>query len=133
AMQNVTAIVLIFGAPLLAITGGILAGILKTRGQQRLMELAQRERITAIEKGLDVSLLPSIVPETLTPRASALRRIHGLLSGGWASLGAGIGLSLTMIFLPPNDGGDTWSVGFVPACIGIALLVAARAVRRTID
>ena len=132
-MQNVTAIVLIFGVPLVAIAGGILAGILKTHGQQRLMELAQRERIAAIEKGLDVSLLPSIVPETLTPRAAALRRVHGLLIGGFVSLGAGIGLSLTMLFLPAHDGGDAWSIGFVPACVGIALLVAARAVRRTID
>ena len=37
-------ILLLLFIPLVAILGGIVAGIIKAVGQQRLMELAQRER-----------------------------------------------------------------------------------------
>src|SRR5207248_4823258 len=46
---------LIFSIPIVAIVGGITAGIVRTLGNQRLMELAQRERIAAIERGVDPS------------------------------------------------------------------------------
>jgi hypothetical protein len=38
-----------------------------------------------------------------------------------------------MMLLPPGDGREAWSVGFVPVFVGIALLIAARLVRKSLD
>src|SRR5258705_4844462 len=46
--------------PIVAIVGGITAGIVRTLGRQRLVELAQRERIAAIERGIDPTKLPPL-------------------------------------------------------------------------
>ena len=40
--------VAVFAIPMVAIIGGITMGILRVQGQQRLAELARRERIAAI-------------------------------------------------------------------------------------
>ena len=129
-MEGNLTILLILGAPLVAVIGGIVAGIIRMMGQQRLLELAQRERIAAIEKGLPVPPLPV---EVFSGRDAAIRKVHGLLIGGLVTLALGIGLSLTLLLMPIHDGGDAWSIGFVPAFIGIALLIAARLVRKGVD
>ena len=136
-MDSVLATLLILGTPAMAVAGGILAGILKMRGQQRLVELAQRERILAIEKGLDLSQLTPLIapgdPNALTPRQVALRKAQGLMIGGVLTLALGIGLSTTMLLLPAHDGRDAWSIGIVPALLGIALLISGRIVRSGIE
>jgi hypothetical protein len=132
-MTNELAVLFLFGTPCLAIIGGIAAAILKTRGQQRLMDLAQRERIAAIERGLDLAQLPPYPAAAVSPRAAALRRAQGLTIGGVLSLAIGIGLSLTMLLLPEHDGREAWPIGFVPVCVGLALLICARVVRRGAD
>src|SRR2546426_9891232 len=48
----------IFAIPIIAIVGGITAGIVRTIGPQRLMERAQRGRIAAIERGVDPAKPP---------------------------------------------------------------------------
>jgi hypothetical protein len=131
--QNVLAILLILGTPCLAVAGGIVAAILRMRGQQRLLELVQRERIAAIEKGLDPMPLPAGFAPVFTARQAGLRRAQGLLLGGLLSVALGAGLIVTLLLLPPQDGGDNWAVGFVPAFMGVALLIAARVVRRQAD
>ena len=130
---NVSAVILIFGTPLVAIIGGIFVAVVKTKGQQRLMELAQRERIAAIEKGLDVSQLPAPGVPALTWRQMTLRRVQGLIIGGLLTLAIGIGLSVMLLLLPASDGREAWSVGFVPLLIGAALLISSRLVRRSLD
>ncbi|HEX2833117.1 MAG TPA: DUF6249 domain-containing protein [Thermoanaerobaculia bacterium] len=122
-MESFVATVLVFSIPLAAVIGSILAVILRTRGQQRLTELAYRERLAAIERGLDLSQLPPLLP---TPRQSTARREQGMFIGGLLTAAIGIGLSLTLLLLPPGQGHDAWSIGFVPLCIGIALMVSAK-------
>jgi hypothetical protein len=130
--KNSLVILLIFGTPALAIVGGIVAAIVKMIGQQRFMELVQRERIAAIEKGLDVSQQPLLVmPASLPARQLALRSVQGLTIGGLVTLALGIGLGLMLLLLPASKG--AWPVGLVPAFIGIALLVSARVVRKGVD
>jgi uncharacterized protein DUF6249 len=125
-MNSVLAVFFIFGTPALAIIGGILAGILKMRGQQRLLELAQRERIAAIEKGLNLAqLTPLPVP---SPRHLGMRRAQGMTVGGLLTFFLGIGLLFGLWF--HADGHDSWSIGFVPTFIGIGLMLAARIVRK---
>lgn len=113
-MDSVLTVLLILGTPAVAIIGGIVAGILKMRGQQRLIELA-------IERGLDLSQLPL--------QKSGGGKVQGLMIGGVLTLALGIGLSATLLLMPSHDGGDAWPVGLVPICMGIALLISARIAR----
>jgi len=128
---------MILAIPIVAIIGGIIAGIMKTRGQQRLIELAQRERIAAIEKGLDPARLPplpvigdDLTPAYLTLRQADLRRAQGLLIGGLVLLAVGLGLSAMLVFLPEPDANRAWAAGLIPIFIGLALLVSSVIVRK---
>jgi hypothetical protein len=135
-VDSVLATFLILGTPAFAIVGGIVAGILKTRGQQRLIELAQRERIAAIERGLDLSQLTPLSVTTgplLTSRQAMSRKAQGLMIGGILTLALGLGLSLTLLLMPSQDGRDAWPIGFVPFFMGIALMISARIVRGGLD
>lgn len=124
---------LILATPALAIVGGIVTVLVRLIGQQRLIELAQRERIAAIERGLDLSLLPPLPVSGPSPRQLTLRRIQGLTIGGLVTLAFGIGLGVMLVLLPDHEAREAWPVGFVPLFLGIALLVAARAVRAGLD
>ncbi len=131
--------IMIFAIPIVAIVGGITAGIVRTLGQQRLIELAQRERIAAIEKGIDPSKLPPLPIHTdnddlaamyMSPRQAALRRAQGLLIGGLVTLAVGIGLGIMLYVLPTgNDGQGVWAVGLIPGLVGVALLLSSFIVR----
>jgi uncharacterized protein DUF6249 len=116
--------------PILAITGGIIAGIVKTIGQQRLIELAHRERIAAIERGIDPAKLPPLPiadPGSYgAGNGNPRRRAQGLLVGGLVTLAIGIGLSIVFRSVEPSE--SHWVIGVIPIAVGLALLVSARIV-----
>lgn len=123
--------------PIVAIVGGISAGIVKIISQNRVIELAQRERIAAIERGIDPSKLPPppVVGATddvaglyLSPRQFALRRAQGLLIGGIITLSVGVGLGLMLSFLADMEDKNVWAVGLIPGCIGLALMFSSAVV-----
>ena len=126
--------------PIVAIVGGITAGIVRMVLKARAMELAQRERIAAIERGVDISKLPPLpgtidgddTPLFYSPRQAALHRSRGLLVGGIVTLAVGIGLGVMLAVL--NDGSErVWAVGMIPAMIGLALLISSVVMRRAAD
>lgn len=120
---------LVFSIPIVAIVGGITVGIVRTLGQQRLAELAARERLAAIERGIDPSKLPA--PPTLgdasdwsdTGRRDPHRRAQGLMIGGLVTLAVGIGLSV--LIWTTSDERSGWAVGLIPGLVGVALLLSA--------
>lgn len=127
---------MIFAVPIVAIIGGITAGIVRTLGRQRLAELAQRERIAAIERGLDPSKLPpppSIVDDSgdfyLSARERDARRAQGLMIGGIITVFAAIGLIGLFVVVRPDRNNVVWAVGLVPLMIGAGLLLSALLVR----
>ena len=131
---DVIAPVLVFSIPILAIVGGITAGIVKTMSRHRIIELAQRERIAMIERGFDPSKLPPLpVSEIaedspmLTPADAARRRSQGLMIGGLVTLAVGISLGVMLHYLENEPG--IWAVGLIPTAIGVALLISAMLVR----
>src|SRR3954468_3433905 len=77
---------MIFSIPIVAIIGGITAGIVRILSQHRLLELPTRERIAAIERGVDPSKLPPapvIVEESYGGAArDPKHRYQGLMIGG---------------------------------------------------
>jgi hypothetical protein len=113
--------------PIVAIIGGITAGIVRTLGQQRIAELAHKERIAALERGVDPSKLP---PSPVYDYQNGvgvgsynpLRRAHGLLIGGLVTLMAGVSISLFLRFMETEK--NAWAVGLVPIGIGLALLLS---------
>lgn len=124
---------MIFAIPIVAIVGGITAGIVRTLGQQRLIELAQRERIAAIERGIDPSKLPPLPAPTAGPDLTGMylsyhdysrRRSHGLLIAGLVTLFTGIAVSVFLANLVGTEPG-VWMAGLIPAAVGLALLIGA--------
>jgi len=116
--------------PIVAIVGGITVAVVRTLGQQRIAELAHRERIAALERGLDPSKLPPPPVIDYGPaygNYSPLRRYHGLLIGGIVTLITGIAIAVFLGILA-NDK-NAWAVGLIPAGVGIALLLSAGVVK----
>jgi uncharacterized protein DUF6249 len=122
--------------PIVAIIGGITAGIIRTLGRQRLIELAQRERIAAIERGVDPAKLTPLPVSALDDEPEGLimsqferdrRRAQGLLIGGVVTLAVGLGLMLFLNIM--EDHGNAWAVGIIPTAIGVALLLSSFLVR----
>lgn len=119
--------------PIIAIIGGITAGIVRTLGQQRLAELAHRERIAALERGLDPSKLPP--PPVVEYEHgfgmgpyNPMRRFHGLLIGGIVCLFAGISIAAFLSFVAREEK-NIWAIGLIPLGVGAALLLSAALVR----
>ena len=126
---------LIFSLPIIAIVGGIVAGIMKQTGRQRLVELAQQERIAAIQRGIDPSQLPPLPLDVLGDAGSLLssyrsdlKRAQGFLIAGVIILFTGIGLSSFLLILDDTRGDRVWAVGLIPMLVGLALLISARLV-----
>lgn len=117
--------------PIIAIMGGITAGIVRTLGRQRLQELARRERIALIERGVDPAQLPALPEysdELRSPRSFGRGATYGLMVGGLVTLAAGIGLMTMLYLLSPME--EAWAVGVIPIAIGIALLISFWAIPR---
>ena len=135
--------IMIFAIPIVAIVGGITAGIVRTLVQQRMIELAQRERIAAIERGVDPSKLPPM--PTYIPSGGmgegfsggvytsyndfARRRQHGLMIGGLVCLFVGIAIAIFLRTIGDSEANNAWAAGLIPASVGVALILGSLIVR----
>ncbi len=104
--------------PIIAILAGIavaIVGMLSTH-RQRLQraDLRHRERMAAIDKGLELPPDPPDVDPKGGDDARFLR--HGLVL-----LAVGVTVAAALIQIPDKD--IPWLFGFIPAAIGIAYLV----------
>jgi hypothetical protein len=87
-----------------------------------------------IEHNLDPAKLPPL-PITdvddptplLSPADASRHRSQGLLVGGLVTLAVGLSLGLMLYYVADEPG--VWSVGAIPAAIGIALLIGAFLIR----
>jgi hypothetical protein len=104
--------------PIIAIVAGIAVAIvgMLANHRQRLQraELRHRERLAAIDKGLE---LPPDPPD-VDPRAGDDTRFlrHGLVL-----VAIGVTVTAAMMQIPDKD--VPWLFGFIPAAIGIAYLL----------
>jgi len=126
---------LVFAVPIVAIAGGILAGIIRTISRHRLMEVAVRERMALIARGVDPARIPGLpagAGSGLFPLRSfadhSRLRAQGLLIGGLVTLLGGIALG-AFLGLTESWESREWTVALVPVSIGIALLVSSAIVR----
>ena len=115
--------------PVIAVVGGISVAIVRIITQARLEELARRERIAAIERGLDPAKLPPMGgagDEVYSFTDSRLRRAHGLVIGAFILIAVGIAVGVRLKTVEP--GKDHWAIGLLPLLVGIALLGSAAVV-----
>ncbi|HXS82686.1 MAG TPA: hypothetical protein VN896_08190 [Methylomirabilota bacterium] len=118
--------------PIVAIVGGITAGIVRMIQRQRAFEMVQRERIAAIERGLDPDKIASLQRPLLyddhgvftDPVVAAEHRRQGMLIGGLVTLFVGIGLSVFLYGIDDHGDHRVWLVGTIPAAVGVALLLS---------
>lgn len=126
--------------PIIAIVGGITAGIVKMMQRQRAFEMIQRERIAAIERGLDPDKIASLRHPMLfdentgygygDPGMATAHRRQGLLIGGLVTLFAGIAIAIFLHGVADGEGGGkVWMVGLIPAAVGVALLLSVMLIR----
>ncbi len=123
--------------PIIAIVGGITAGIVRQFQRQRAFELLQRERIAAIERGLDPDKIASLQRPIIyddhglytDPKYAAERLKQGLMIGGIVTLFAGGALAIFLNGVADRGDGNVWMVGLIPAAIGAALLLCAFLIR----
>lgn len=115
------------GIPFLAIVGGILMAIVRMRGEQKMAELARRERIAAIERGVDLDKLPPVAaPDgygAYDQGNGRLRRAHGLMIGGVVTVAVGIGLAILFFAVEPEK--KHFVIGVVPFMVGLSLIVSS--------
>jgi uncharacterized protein DUF6249 len=118
---------LAIGIPFLAIVGGIAMGIVRILGEQRMAELSRRERIAAIERGVDPDKLPPLSVSdgygNYGPGNGRLRRAHGLMIAGSILIAVGIGLSVLLGSVEPEK--SHWLVGLLPFLTGCALIFSS--------
>ena len=126
---------LVFAIPIVAIAGGIMAGIIRNISAHRLMEVAVRERMALIARGVDPARIPGLSASAgfgLFPLRSfadhSRLRAQGLLIGGLVTLLGGIALG-AFLGLTESWESREWTVALVPVSIGIALLVSSLIVR----
>ena len=128
---------MVLSIPIIAIVGGITSGIVRMMQRQRSFELLQRERIAAIERGLDPDKIASIQRPLLyddqghynDPVAAAGRLRQGLMIGGIVTLFTGVALSIFLNGVADHGDGQVWMVGLIPGAIGVALLLSAFLIR----
>jgi hypothetical protein len=119
-----------------AIVGGITSGIIRSFQRQRMVELAQRERIALIERGVDPEKLPALSTHALSlalgngladERIQAERRKQGLVIAGLVFTFFGLGLATLLSQVVHGE--PVFAVGAIPLSIGLALLLGSRVVK----
>jgi hypothetical protein len=115
--------------PIVAIVFGLSLAMLRSwldyKKKKEVFELHHRERMAAIEKGLEVPALPAeLFANTMTPNRQRDPLRSGLI---WTLVGAAISIAW---FLQDKD---HWAWGLVPAAVGIANLLYYIISRRESD
>ncbi|MEK7317163.1 MAG: DUF6249 domain-containing protein [Candidatus Eisenbacteria bacterium] len=119
-----------FAIPVIAVVGAMTLAIIRVTGQQRLAEMERRERIAAIERGIDPTKLPPVTGldsyRLGNGVGSRTRRVHGLMIGGLVLLAVGIGMMVFLLLIEQDK--KVWALGLMPFLIGIALLISAKVI-----
>lgn len=102
--------------PIVAILGGISIVIVAIVVEGRKKDLAHKERLIAMEKGLP---LPE-PPEKETKPVHATRRAWGFV---W--FGLGLALTIALALNPESAEVKAWGFALIPLFIGLGLIAAA--------
>lgn len=125
--EDLVPLFLVFGVPIVAVAGWILAGIVRTISAHRLLEAAVQERMALIARGVD----PERIPAAATLGGLRMgyadyerHRAQGLFVWGFVLLVGGVTFALVAGTLEAWTETD-WPIGVVAAAIGAALLLSS--------
>lgn len=119
-MNDITPVIIL--TPLLLIVGGLWLGLMKAGHSFKLRQLAYRERIAALERGVDPALFPSL-PGGGDPAAlDGERTAPGTFwyTFGIMALFVGVGAAVFTRLMAPHD--SVWMIGIVPVFSGLGAL-----------
>lgn len=115
--------------PVAAIIWLMVSSLSEEKTKRHNREMIHRERMAAIEKGLDEPYDETTLPSALIHREDQT----GLLTSGIISMAAGLGIAVFLAILVDPDDRNVMAVGFVPFFVGIGLVVAWWVTRRFTD
>jgi hypothetical protein len=120
-MSEGTVIFLLVG---LVITGGVVIIVSGMRHRARVLEMAHRERLMMIERGLGPSSLPPLSALDAIHERQVVRRSSRMLSGGIVIVGLGLALAMLVGFASRQPE-IAVGVGGAVVMIGAAFIVTA--------
>jgi hypothetical protein len=117
---------MILAIPIVAISGGILAGVIRTISAHRLLEAAVRERMALVARGVDPGRLAGSSAAGPLARESGLvglarYRAQGLLVSGFVTFAGGASFAVVSRALDSLMD-DNWVLGVIAASAGLALI-----------
>lgn len=125
--EEIIPLIIFLAIPMVAIIGGIVNGIVKTNARTRMMELSHRERIAALERGVDPNQLPPLkLPEEgdrLSFPERQLKASQTLLITGLAFGLGGLAFAFFLMLVEPREA--VWPMGLIFTAVGLALFIGS--------
>lgn len=113
--QDVVAVFIPIVAIIMSLSIPIVYAIVDYRRRRDIVEAHHKERLAAIERGMELPPLPESFYQSMKPARRSSYLLPGLV---WLFIGIGLYLALDAV-----AGGDVARFGLIPAGVGVALLI----------
>ena len=113
--EEVVAVFIPIVAIIMSLSIPIVFAIVDYRRRRDIVEANHKERLAAIERGMELPALPESFYQSIKPARRSSYLLPGLV---WLFVGIGIFIALGSI-----AGGDVRMLGMIPAGVGLALLI----------
>lgn len=113
--EDAVAVFIPIVAIIMSLSIPIVFAIVDYRRRRDIVEANHKERMAAIERGMELPALPESFYQSIKPARRSSYLLPGLI---WLFVGIGIFIALGAI-----AGEDVRMLGFVPAGVGLALLI----------
>ncbi len=113
--EDVVAVFIPIVAIIMSLSIPIVYAIVDYRRRRDIIEAHHKERLAAIERGMDLPPLPESFYQSMKPARRASYLLPGLV---WLFIGVGVYLALDAV-----AGGSVARFGLIPVGVGLALLI----------
>ena len=113
--EDVVAVFIPIVAIVMSLSIPIVFAIVDYRRRRDIVEANHKERLAAIERGMELPALPESFYQSIKPARRSSYLLPGLV---WLFVGIGIFIALGAI-----AGDDVRMLGLIPAAVGLALLI----------
>ena len=113
--ENVVAVFIPIVAIIMSLSIPIVFAIVDYRRKRDIVESNHKERMAAIERGMELPALPESFYQSIKPARRSSYLLPGLI---WLFVGVGVFIALGAV-----AGDDVRMFGLIPAGVGLALLI----------
>jgi hypothetical protein len=113
--EDVVAVFIPIVAIIMSLSIPIVYAIVDYRRRRDIIDAHHKERLAAIERGMDLPPLPESFYQSMKPARRASYLLPGLV---WLFVGTGLYVALDAV-----AGGDVARFGLIPIGVGVALLI----------